>query len=127
MQGNQQDRENLMRGVHLLNVLYLSNQARKDPLPNSEFYSKGVSQQADLAHEYIVWHRLLVSSFMQYRPHTSAELWSIISSYSSHPSWQSMHPPLIPAAQIQNVILASGVDAYICCLMPQDFFLTDVL
>ena len=50
-----------MRGVHLLNILYLSNQARKDPLPYSEFYNKGVSQQADLAHEYIVWHRLLVS------------------------------------------------------------------
>lgn len=50
-----------MRGVHLLNVLYLSNQARRDPLPNSEFYNKSVSQQADLAHEYIVWHRLLVS------------------------------------------------------------------
>lgn len=62
MQGNQQDRENLMRGVHLLNVLYVSNQARKDPLPNSEFYSESVSQQSDLAHEYIVWHRLLVSS-----------------------------------------------------------------
>ena len=59
VQGNQQDRDNLMRGVHLLSVLYLSNQARKDPLPNSEFYNKSVSQQADLAHEYIVW---LVSS-----------------------------------------------------------------
>lgn len=51
-----------MRGVHLLNMMYLSNQARRDPLPNSEFYNKSISQQADLAHEYIVWHRLLVSS-----------------------------------------------------------------
>lgn len=64
-----------MRGVHLLNVLYLSNQARKDPLPNSEFYSKSVSQQADLAHEYIVWHRLLVSPCSTGPTHM---LWSIM-------------------------------------------------
>ena len=52
-----------MRAVHLLNVLYVANQARKDPLPNSEFYNKSVSRQVDLAHEYILWHRLLVRSF----------------------------------------------------------------
>lgn len=49
-----------MRGVHLLNVLYLANQARQDPLPDSEFYNKSVCQQADLAYEYIVWHRMQV-------------------------------------------------------------------
>ena len=64
VQGNQQDREKLMRGVHLLNVLYLSNQARQDPLPDSEFYNKGVSQQADLAYEYIVWHRMQVITIL---------------------------------------------------------------
>ena len=53
-----------MRGVHLLNVLYLSNQARQDPLPDSEFYNKGVSQQADLAYEYIVWHRMQVTTIL---------------------------------------------------------------
>lgn len=47
-----------MRGVHLLNVVYQSNQARSDPLPDSEFYNKSVSQQADLAYEYFAWHRM---------------------------------------------------------------------
>ncbi|KAL3150237.1 hypothetical protein ABBQ32_000095 [Trebouxia sp. C0010 RCD-2024] len=57
-QGNQENREKLMRGVHLLNVVYLSNQARQDPLPDPEFYNKSVSQQVDLAYEYVVWHRM---------------------------------------------------------------------
>lgn len=51
-----------MRGVHLLNVVYQSNQARSDPLPDSEFYNKSVSQQADLAYEYFAWHRMQVSN-----------------------------------------------------------------
>ena len=61
MQGSKAARENLMRGVHLLNILYVSNESRSTRLPRSEFYNKDVSQQADLAQEYMIWRHLLVS------------------------------------------------------------------
>ncbi len=61
MQGSKQDRENLMRGVHLLNILYTSNEGRSTRLPHSEFYNKDVSQQADLAQEYMIWRHVMVS------------------------------------------------------------------
>lgn len=61
MQGSKQAREDLMRAIHLLNILHLSNQGRATKLPHSEFYNKSVSQQADLAQEYMIWRHLLVS------------------------------------------------------------------
>ena len=61
MQGSKEARENLMRGVHLLNILHQSNSGRSIRLPAAEFYNKAVSQTADLAQEYMIWRHLLVS------------------------------------------------------------------
>ena len=61
VQENKHDRDNLLRGVHLLHILHISNNSRTTKLPNSEFYNNDVSQQADLAQEYMIWRHLLVS------------------------------------------------------------------
>ncbi|DBA87172.1 TPA: hypothetical protein ACH3X2_005178 [Trebouxia sp. C0005] len=58
-QGSKQDREDLMRAVHLLHIMYQSNEGRSTRLPHSEFYNKDVSQSADLAQEYMIWRHLL--------------------------------------------------------------------
>jgi len=64
MQGSKQDREDLMRAVHLLHIMHQSNEGRSTGLPPSEFYNNDVSQSADLAQEYMIWRHLLVSSLV---------------------------------------------------------------
>lgn len=53
-----------MRAVHLLHIMYLSNEGRSTRLPHSEFYNNDMSQSADLAQEYMIWRHLLVSSLV---------------------------------------------------------------
>lgn len=68
MQGSKEARENLMRGVHLLNIFHQSNAGRSVRLPHAEFYNKVVSQTADLAQEYMIWRHLLVSQPVLFFP-----------------------------------------------------------
>ena len=63
MQGSLQDREQLMRAVHLLYMMSSSNEGRSPRLPYTEFFNKEVSRRADLAQEYMIWRHTLVQTF----------------------------------------------------------------
>ena len=87
-----------MRAVHLLHIMYLSNEGRSTGLPHSEFYNNDMSQSADLAQEYMIWRHLLVSSL----PGISVAVQPIV--------WDSILHSALQAMQHQ---------AYVCCITPR--------
>lgn len=60
LQNSLEDREHLMRAVHLLYIMSASNEGRTPKLPYTEFHNKEVSKRADLGQEYMIWRHILV-------------------------------------------------------------------
>jgi hypothetical protein len=58
LQGSREWRQELMRALHLLALMYQANERGGRRVQLSEFYNTPLSESIDVQDEYVLWRRL---------------------------------------------------------------------